>query len=45
MEIDGSITFTPSQNLVNGKHISSYEDRMILDYATEKGAIVISRDK
>jgi len=43
MEIDGTITFTPSRK-VDGKHISSYDDRMILDYATEKGAIVISRD-
>jgi len=43
MEIDGTITFTPSRK-VDGRHISSYDDRMILDYATEKGAIVISRD-
>jgi len=43
MEIDGNITFTPSRK-VDGKYISSYDDRMILDYATEKGAIVISRD-
>lgn len=43
MEQKGRVVFTPSRRAGNLK-ISSYDDRMILDYATEKGAIVISRD-
>jgi len=43
MEEEGTVSFTPSR-LVDGKYISSYDDRMILDFATEKGGIVISRD-
>jgi len=43
LEQEGHVVFTPSRRVGN-QTISSYDDRMILDYATEKGAIVISRD-
>jgi len=43
MEKEKTVVFTPSRT-VDGKHINSYDDRMILDFAVAKGAIVVSRD-
>jgi len=42
-EKKGLLVFTPSRKCGN-KAINSYDDRMILDYATAKQGIVVSRD-
>ena len=42
-EKKGLLVFTPSRKAGN-KAINSYDDRMILDYATAKQGIVVSRD-
>jgi len=44
LEKRGHVTFTPSTR-VGDKLIKSYDDRMMLDYAVEKEAIVVSHDK
>ncbi len=42
-EKKGLLVFTPSRKRGN-QAINSYDDRMILDYATAKQGIVVSRD-
>jgi len=43
LEAKGYVTFTPSRE-VDNKRINSYDDTFILDYAAQKGAIVVTRD-
>jgi len=43
MEKEKTVVFTPSRT-VDGEHINSYDDRMILDYAVDVGAVIISKD-
>lgn len=40
----GTVIFTPSRN-IDGRQITSYDDRYILEYATLCGGIVISTDQ
>jgi len=40
----GNLVFTPSR-MVGNRRISSYDDRMLLNYAIEEGAVVVSRDE
>ncbi|XP_025159890.1 NEDD4-binding protein 1 isoform X2 [Harpegnathos saltator] len=44
MYTDGIVVFTPSRN-IEGKRITPYDDRFILEYATKCGGIVISSDQ
>ncbi|XP_071559567.1 uncharacterized protein [Temnothorax nylanderi] len=41
---EGTVVFTPSR-LIDGRQITSYDDRYILKYATSCGGIVISTDQ
>lgn len=43
LEADGVLVCTPSRR-VDGQCINSHDDRMLLDYAANKGAVVITRD-
>jgi len=43
MEKEKTVVFTPSRT-VDGVHINIYDDRMILDYAIDVGAVIITQD-
>ncbi|XP_046660430.1 probable ribonuclease ZC3H12C [Homalodisca vitripennis] len=43
MERQGTVVFTPSRK-VNGKRVASYDDRFIVQYATESGGVIVTTD-
>ncbi|KAJ9575483.1 hypothetical protein L9F63_007688 [Diploptera punctata] len=43
LERKGLVSFTPSRN-INGKLVTSYDDRYIVQYAVECGGVIISTD-
>uniref|UniRef100_A0A1B6FVJ7 RNase NYN domain-containing protein n=1 Tax=Cuerna arida TaxID=1464854 RepID=A0A1B6FVJ7_9HEMI len=43
MERQGTVVFTPSRK-VNGKRVASYDDRFIVQYATECGGVIVTTD-
>lgn len=44
LESEGKVVFSPCKNLPNGKKVTSYDDRFILDFAADYDAAVISND-
>ncbi|KAJ6642780.1 putative ribonuclease ZC3H12D, partial [Pseudolycoriella hygida] len=44
LETEGKVVFSPCKNLPNGKKVTSYDDRFILDFAADYDAAVISND-
>lgn len=44
LDSEGKIVFSPCKNLPNGKSVTSYDDRFILDFAADCDAAVISND-
>uniref|UniRef100_A0A1B6LR90 RNase NYN domain-containing protein n=2 Tax=Graphocephala atropunctata TaxID=36148 RepID=A0A1B6LR90_9HEMI len=43
MERQGTVVFTPSRR-VNGKRVTSYDDRFIVQYASEFGGVIVTTD-
>ncbi|XP_073997135.1 NEDD4-binding protein 1-like isoform X1 [Rhodnius prolixus] len=43
LEVKGYLVYTPSR-LVEGRRITSYDDRFIVEYAAKTGGVVVSRD-
>lgn len=44
LESEGKVICSPCKNLPNGKTVTSYDDRFILDFAADYDAAVISND-
>lgn len=44
LEDEGKVVCSPCKNLPNGKSVTSYDDRFILDFAHDYDAAVISND-
>lgn len=44
LQKEGVLVLTPSQKLTDGSRITPYDDTFILDWAAERGAVVVTRD-